>query len=64
MAAAAAARIVLDYSLRGERWCSPVDKDALMYDADFGDMRFVLLVVAAFVLGIAGSLTQVTTFLP
>ena len=35
-----------------------------MYDADFGDMRFVLLVVAAFVLGIAGSLTQATSFLP
>jgi hypothetical protein len=35
-----------------------------MYDADFTDLRFVLLVVAAFILGIAGSLTQLHQALP
>jgi hypothetical protein len=29
-----------------------------MSDADFGDLRFVLMVVAAFLMGIAGSLIQ------
>jgi len=35
-----------------------------MYDADFGDLRFVVLVVAAFLMGIAGSLTQLHAVLP
>jgi hypothetical protein len=35
-----------------------------MYDADFGDLRFVVIVVAAFLMGIAGSLTQLHAFLP
>lgn len=34
-----------------------------MSDADFGDLRFVLMVVAAFLMGIAGSLTQLGTLL-
>jgi hypothetical protein len=35
-----------------------------MHDADFTDLRFVLLVVAAFIMGIAGSLTQLNQILP
>ncbi len=35
-----------------------------MYDADFGDLRFVLMVVAAFLMGIVGSLTQLNAVLP
>jgi hypothetical protein len=35
-----------------------------MYDADFGDLRFILLVVAAFLMGIAGSLVQLNAVLP
>ena len=35
-----------------------------MSNADFGDLRFVIMVVAAFLMGIAGSLTQLGAFLP
>ena len=35
-----------------------------MYDADFGDLRFWALVVAAFLMGIAGSLVQLSAVLP
>jgi len=35
-----------------------------MNGADFADLRFVALVVAAFLLGIAGSLTQLHASLP
>ena len=35
-----------------------------MNNADFADLRFVMLVVAAFLMGIAGSLTQLYAVLP
>jgi hypothetical protein len=35
-----------------------------MNSADFADLRFVALVVAAFLMGIAGSLTQLHASLP
>ena len=35
-----------------------------MNNADFADLRFVMLVVAAFLMGIAGSLTQLSSVLP
>lgn len=35
-----------------------------MSNVDFGDLRFVVLVVAAFLLGIASSLPQLQAVLP
>jgi hypothetical protein len=35
-----------------------------MSNVDFGDLRFVVLVIAAFLLGIASSLTQLHAALP
>jgi hypothetical protein len=39
-------------------------KTPFMSNVDFGDLRFVVLVIAAFLLGIASSLTHLHAALP